>query len=231
MPFQVPKLRFGQTPEAESDEEADGQDDGDGIPSPHKLKAIARRQAGLQEARGVLADLPGPSESIHLLCTARLDLSDLIGVLLERLGRCQRMSIATLGYNQRNLDAMLRWLDGDQVKSLTLVTSKFHRSHKPALWEQTLAEFRKRGQRAAACYSHAKVVTLAFADGSRYAIEGSANLCGNGSGREQFCIVNDPGLHDWHEAWIGEMVSKHGEEEAANKGQAGERHARPGPGQ
>ena len=41
------------------------------------------------------------------------------------------------------------------------------------------------------------------------AIEGSANLCGNGSGREQFALVNDPGLCAWHSQWISELVDRH----------------------
>jgi hypothetical protein len=68
---------------------------------------------------------------------------------------------------------------------------------------------RRRKQRAACCHSHAKVVTLAFADGARLAIEGSANLCGNGSGREQFALFNDPALHDWHAEWILDLIDRH----------------------
>ena len=60
----------------------------------------------------------------------------------------------------------------------------------------TLAEFRSRGQRAACCHCHAKVITLAFASGMKMSIEGSANLCGNGSGHEQFALFNDAALHD-----------------------------------
>jgi hypothetical protein len=53
------------------------------------------------------------------------------------------------------------------------------------------------------------VVTLAFASGDKLSLEGSANLCGNGSGREQFAPVNNPGLHDWHAAWIDDLVNRH----------------------
>jgi hypothetical protein len=35
------------------------------------------------------------------------------------------------------------------------------------------------------CHSHAKVVTLALAAKERLSIEGSANLCGNGSSQGQ----------------------------------------------
>jgi hypothetical protein len=129
------------------------------------------------------------------------------------------MLIATLGYNEGNLRAMLAWLDGRAVGSLTLLASIFFRAHKGDLWAETLAEFRKRKQRSACCHSHAKVVTLAFATGAKMSIEGSANLCGNGSGREQFALINDAGLHNWHAAWISELVDRHeaAEEEAGRK--------------
>ena len=104
---------------------------------------------------------------------------------------------------------MLRWLDAGQVGSLTLLASIFFRSHNGELWAETLAEFRRRGQRAACAASHAKVVSLSFVRGDRLAIEGSANLCGNGSGREQFCLVNDPALADWHARWVSEAVTRH----------------------
>jgi hypothetical protein len=173
------------------------------------VKLAARRAAGLAEARDVLAHLPAAGESVHAVCTHRLDLTDVIGALIERLGRCDRMMVATLGYNEANLRTMLGWLDAGAVGSLALVASIFFRAHKGDLWAQTLREFRARGQRAACCHCHAKVVALAFASGARLSIEGSANLCGNGSAREQLALINDPGLHDWHAGWISELVARH----------------------
>jgi hypothetical protein len=201
--FTARRLPFGRPPGA------DPGDDGEGLPTPRKVKLAARRAAGIAEAKAVLAHLPGPGESLHAVCTHRLDLTDVIGVLLGKLGPCDRALIATLGYNARNLRTMLGWLDSGAVRSLSLVASIFFRSHNGDLWEQTLEEFRGRKQRAACCHSHAKVVTLAFAGGERLSIEGSANLCGNGSGREQLALINDPGLHDWHAGWIGDLVTRH----------------------
>ena len=200
--FNVRKLHFGRRPDAEGD-------DGEGLPTPRRIKLAARRAAGIAEAKAVLEQLPEPGESLHAVCTARMDLTDVIEALIERLGRCDRMLIATLGYNEANLRTMLGWLDAEAVGSLTLLASIFFRSHKGALWAETLREFRRRGQRAACCHSHAKVVTLAFAHGGKLSIEGSANLCGNGSGREQFALINDAGLHDWHAAWISDQVTRH----------------------
>jgi hypothetical protein len=210
--FTPARLQFGRRP-VESD-------DGEGLPRPLTIRAAARRAAGIKEAADALAHIPGPGESLHAVCTARLDLTDVLNALLERLGRCDRLLIATLGYNERNLSAMLGWLDSGAVGSLTLLVSRFFRAHKGDLWTETLTEFRARKQRAACCHSHAKVVALAFATGARLSIEGSANLCGNGSGREQFALFNDAALHDWHAAWIDDLVSRHEGEEDHGAGEA-----------
>jgi hypothetical protein len=199
--FSPRRIHFG--------EHADTDDEGDGLPKPALVRLQARRAAGIREAKEALALLPGPGESLHALCTARMDLTDVVNAMLEKLGRCDRLRIATLGFNTRNLRAMLGWIDTGAVGELQLVASIFFRSHNAELWEETLAEFRQRKQRAACCHSHAKVVALAFASGERFAIEGSANLCGNGSGREQFCLVNDAELTDWHSRWIEALVTKH----------------------
>jgi hypothetical protein len=199
--FSVRKLNFGGRPTED--------DDGTGLPTPLRVKLAARRVAGIAEAKETLEHLPGPGESLHALMTCRLDMSDVINAILERRGRCDQLRIATLGYNARNLRAMLGWLDTRAVGELTLLASIFFRSHNGELWEETLDEFRQRKQRAACCHSHAKVVTLKMASGEFYSIEGSANLCGNGSAREQFALINDPALHDWHARWIEETVTRH----------------------
>jgi hypothetical protein len=199
--FALRRMPFGRQP---------GPDDsGDGLPAPHRARLAARRAAGIAEARAVLEHLPSLGESLHAVCTARMDLTDVIGALFSQLGRCDRMRIATLGYHRRNLGTMLAWLDTGAVGVLSLVASIFFRSHNGDLWDETRAELQRRKQRAACCHSHAKVVTLAFATGQRLSIEGSANLCGNGSGREQFALIHDGGLHDFHAAWIDALVTKH----------------------
>ncbi len=197
-------------------DQRDADDDGADMPKPALARLQARRAAGIHEAAEVLEQLPGPGESLHAMVTARLDLTDVINALLEKLGRCDRMLVATLGYNRRNLRTLLAWLDGGRIAELQLVASIFFRSHNGDLWDETLEEFRRRKQRAACCHSHAKVVALQFDSGARLSIEGSANLCGNGSGREQFALINDAELCSWHSTWITALVKKHeGQSEAA----------------
>jgi hypothetical protein len=200
--FNPKRLAFAAPAQADADE-------ADGLPTPALVKSKARRALGIAEAAELLAHLPAPGESLHVLCTARFDMSDVLNHLIERFGVTERVVIATLGYNRRNLLAMLRWLDTQAVRSLTLLSSIFWRAYNKELWAETLTEFRKRKQRAACCHFHAKVSALAFATGERFSIEGSANLCGNGSGKEQFVLVNDAELCDWHSRWILDLVTRH----------------------
>jgi hypothetical protein len=208
--FSPRRLPFGRPPGADDD-------DGSDLPRPHLLHLQARRAAGIKEAADTLAHLPAGGQSLHAVMTARLDMTDVVNALLGKLGRCDRLALATLGYNRRNFRAMLGWLDSGAVGSLLLVASIFFRSHNGALWQETLTELGRRGCRAACCPSHCKTMAMSFADGTRLAVEGSANLCSNGSAREQFTVINDAGLYDWHAGWIEALVTRYGQEE----GQAG----------
>ncbi len=156
----------------------------------------------------MLKVIPAEGESLHAVMTGRYDLMHLVAVLIDRLGIIEQARVATLSYNGRNLAEMLALLDSGKIKALTLLCSAFFRDHNRELWEETLSEFRDRGQKAAAARSHAKVVTLATADGRRYALEGSANLRTN-SNREQFALFRDAALHDFHATWIDDLVSRH----------------------
>lgn len=217
MRFAPRAVKFGRRPADQGD------DEGADLPAPKRVKLLARRAAGIAEAAQAVAQLPGPGESLHALMTARLDMSDVLNAILEKQGRCETAFIATLGYNRRNFRMMLEWLDSGKIGSLALLASIFFRAHNGDLWTETLAEFRRRGQRAACCPSHCKVMALSFADGTRYAIEGSANLCSNGSAREQFAIVHHETLYDFHAAWIAELVTRYegaADEQAQTKAQA-----------
>src|SRR5262249_9575533 len=122
----------------------------------------------------------------------------------------EKLRIATLAYSQRNVAELCALLDAGKVKSLGLLCSQFFKDHSKADYARTACELLGRGQRLAASRNHAKVVTFLFADGCAYSLEGSANLRSN-SNREQFCLVNDRGLHDWHSRWIDEALARHGE--------------------
>jgi hypothetical protein len=201
--FEPSSLRFGQPAEQDEDDL-----DTAGLPLPTQIRLRARRMAAIAEAKGILEHLPEPGCSTHAITSCRLDLTDVLTALLERLGPCDRMLIATLGYHRRNLKTLLSWLDTGAVRSLSLVASKFFRSHNGALWSETLEQLHQRGQRAACTDSHAKVVAMFFASGEKLSIEGSQNLCGNGSAREQFALIRHDELTEWHSRWIDDLLER-----------------------
>jgi hypothetical protein len=206
MQFVLRKIRFGDHAKAEAEDDGD---EGRDLPRPKLLRLQARRRAGIAEAKETLAHLPAPGESLHAIMTARLDMTDVLNALLEKLGRCEVAKIGTLGLNRRNYKALVRMLDAGQIGSLTLLVSRFFWAHNKELFTEMLIAFRQRKQIVAAVDSHAKVMSLCFSNGTRFAVEGSANLCSNGSARENFCIVNDPALVDFHATWISEMAARH----------------------
>src|SRR5262245_15929075 len=116
--FAVRKLQFGKGPDPDGEGEPD-------LPRPVLVKLAARRLAAVREAGETLAVLPGPGEALHALMTHRLDMTGVLHVILDKLGRCDRLRIATLGYSQRCLRTMLKWLDTDAVGELTLLASIF----------------------------------------------------------------------------------------------------------
>jgi hypothetical protein len=171
-------------------------------------RGLARRQAMIRQAAAMVEYLPGPGEAVHGLIVARFDLLHLVVVLLQRLGPCRALRLATLSFNARNLVELVGILDAPNPPKLTLLASEFFRAHNTELWEEAVEELRDGGARLAAARSHAKVVTLDFASGIKLTLEGSANLRANGN-REQFALIHDDAVHDWHAAWIDDLVTQH----------------------
>jgi hypothetical protein len=98
-----------------------------------------------------------------------------------------------------------------------LIASHYFSKASKAIYTEALREFRERGMLMAAPRSHCKVVCMQFADGARLVVEGSPNLRTNGN-REQFMLVNDPGLHDWLSAWVDDLLDKYeGKEEETKR--------------
>jgi hypothetical protein len=201
----APRVTFGQCPA------------GDGLPAPHVDRAAARRTAQLAEARDALAVLPGPGETVDCLWTTRADLMLGLVAIIDHLGPVDGMRVATLAYSTRNLTEMLKLLDAGRVKGLTLLCSVFYARHYAEVFEQTVEEFRERGQRVAAARTHAKIVTFSFSSGRRLTLSGSANLRANGN-VENLSITDGAGLHDFYARWIDDTVTRHEGEQGDNAG-------------
>lgn len=171
------------------------------------LKAEARRYERVRDAGEILRHLPNRGESFHFLLQKRFDLMDVASALPATIGKIHHIRLVTLSYNTDNLVAMLDLIDSGNASRLSLLCSSFLRGHKPELWQSALAGFAARPVcRIASAETHAKVV-LAHSERVKLTIEGSANLSSNG-GIEQIALIADDGLHDWHAAWIDELMDR-----------------------
>jgi hypothetical protein len=177
---------------------------------PQEFRASLRRKAQLKRAAEVIPNLPGPGESLHTLLTGFFDFALVLTcVLRSRPSPCEHARIATLSFGPKNTQEIARWLDEKLVGRLTLLCADFMAKASPKVYQGAVAELvEQRGQVVGSARCHAKVVTLAFEDGLRLVFEGSANLRTNRN-LENLSVINDPGLHDWHAAWIDQKVREH----------------------
>jgi hypothetical protein len=106
---------------------------------------------------------------------------------------CGHARIATLSFGPKNTQEIARWLDERLVRRVTLLCADFMAKASPEVYQGAVKELvEQRGQVVGSARCHAKVVTLAFADGLRLVFEGSANLRTNRN-MENLCVVNDRG--------------------------------------
>jgi hypothetical protein len=168
-----------------------------------------RRFACLKAAAEAVDALPEEGQTLHAVMSGFYDLMHLLIVLLDRFAvPCERMGVATLSLSRRNVQEMVALYDAGKVRRLDLLTSDFFRKHDDDIFAELVQEFHQRGQRVAAARSHAKVVTLALADGRRYVLEGSANLRTN-KNLEQFALTQGTDLHGFYDTWLRSMVDAH----------------------
>jgi hypothetical protein len=176
----------------------------------HAFKARLPRSTQLRKASEVIPHLPAPGESLHTLLTGYLDFAMVLTcVLRSRPCPCEHARISTLSFGKKNVQEMAGWVDDGLVRRLTLLAADFMAKASPEVYHGAVAELaEQRGQVVGSARCHAKVATLAFADGLKLSFEGSANVR-TGRNLENLAVVNDAGLHDFHAAWIDAKVREY----------------------
>src|SRR6185437_2086609 len=177
--------------------------------------AITRRAAKRQtlsklQSRNAVAEmkeLPGPGESLHIVCRGNFPLWSIVpGVLaLAKPAIIEQLSIATLGFSKSNVADLLALFDQGQISAVSIVASVYFERQNPAEYKQMADGLKVRGQRIAALRSHAKIIAMALSDGRRFTVESSANLrsCRN---LEQIAMHEGDDLYQFHSGWIAEVI-------------------------
>src|SRR5262249_40759304 len=131
------------------------------VPTPHRGRAVRRRQLMFREAKELLPFLPRElGEATHALMSGRYDLMVLLVAILVAVGgTCHHLRVATLSFNARNVGEMAALLRSGKVKTLTLLCSAFFCDHNKDVFTATLREARTLPSwRVAAARNHCKVI-------------------------------------------------------------------------
>src|SRR5262249_32980396 len=133
---------------------------------------------------------------------------------------CDRLRIATLSFNARNVAKLAGWLDEKQVGALTLLCSVFHRENSRPDYLAAVHELRQaRGVRLAAARNHAKVVTMEWAGGNGLVLTPSDHRKPTPT-QDQRPAPNARQVCDGHGGWIDALVTRHERDDDAGTGSA-----------
>ncbi|HEX4124518.1 MAG TPA: hypothetical protein VHY37_07305 [Tepidisphaeraceae bacterium] len=177
----------------------------------HVARPVARSFAVLDRSyRTVqqLRRLPAEGESIHCVLTGAYAMFDFIPAILELSDRqpIDAMTIATLSFSRKNVDAMMALADDGLLGSCDVLCSHYFSAADASIYSQMVEAFRRPGFRVVAMRTHAKVL-LARQEHRYIVIETSANLRSSHN-VEQATVINDRGLYHFHRQWIGELMEK-----------------------
>jgi hypothetical protein len=174
------------------------------IPAPFRRPPPAKtRTATIRVIKQLLDALPGPGEVTLCILASRVDWCDYLSAILRQRGPAEHVRISTLSYAARNVRILTDWTTG-AARKLTVVSSRFFRTHNPEL-HAALAAVLQRPHLLAAPRNHTKIATLDFGNGGKLVCSGSPNLRCNGA-PEQVSIADDAESHDFHAAFIDQLA-------------------------
>jgi len=176
------------------------------------LRATQKRRmvSALQSRNAVaeIAELPGPEESLHLVCRGNFPLWQIVPAVLTMAGAAiiEHLAIGTLGFSKQNAAELFDLIDGGKVRSVSIVASVYFQRQNPSEYKIMAEGLADRGQKIVAIRSHAKVIAMELSDGRGFTVESSANLrsCRN---LEQLTLTQSVDLTRFHAGWIQEVIA------------------------
>lgn len=167
------------------------------------IKAFIRPE----NAAAVVPHLPAEGDRTHCVLRGDFVLCDIIPAIIAARGACPALRIATLGCSIANADSLACLLERGLVASLILVVSHYFAQVDRATVFRAVEARLEDLAALVVTRCHAKVICLPTAAGDHFVIEGSANLRSSDN-LEQMVITNDRDTHDFHAAWIEELVNR-----------------------
>jgi len=175
------------------------------IVSDSETKRIERKTDASAALSG---NLPKPGQSIHFITNARYDFWMVVRCAIEIIGKVKYFYGSTWTMNRENVQELLTLYDDGTIENISMLTGLYFKRRESAVYAQLLAGLEERGQRFNSFRNHAKVILLQSGD-DYIVMEGSANFTANPR-LENFCIINDKKLYDFHKEWMEEMLEVEG---------------------
>lgn len=167
----------------------------------HEMKLVERKAS----AKEAMPDLPGIGISRHYISGAEYDFWMVIVRAIEIMDVVDEFYASTWTINRENTLELLELYDSGKLKKIGMLTGIYFKRRESAVYAQLLEGLRNRGQKYRAFRNHAKVVLLHSGD-DYIIIEGGANLTSNPR-LENYVIVNDRLLYEFHRDWMEDMLN------------------------
>ena len=178
--------------------------------SPRAFRMRARRRMQRIKQRERLQDLikepPRPGEELHIVGGNKFQFYTWIPVLLDWIEGADEFYCATWTANAASArDFFELWDAGRIRKTAGFMFGTYFKRREPVVYQRYAEELHRRGGWIKCFETHAKVMLLNNeARGDYLTVEGSGNLTHNPR-FEQYVVINDRALWDFHRAWALEV--------------------------
>lgn len=183
---------------------------------PEQPKSYTRRLDGMMKmairtrnAAEAIPELPPVGWATHGILNGFWDVWAVVPRTLELIAPATiaEINISTLGYSPSTANELFALMDTGKIGRATFLCSHYFKSHYTDLADATGRGLADRGGRFAVSRTHAKVICMETTDSRFLTFEGSGNLraCRN---VEQFCLVHDRGLVEFHRGWMLDLLGR-----------------------
>lgn len=178
--------------------------------TPRAFRLRARRRMTRIKHKETLRELikepPRPGEELHVVGANKFQFYTWIPVLMDWIVGTDEFYCATWTANAASArDFFELWDRGRIRKTAGFLFGLYFKRREPVVYQRYAEELHRRGGWIKSLESHAKVMLLNNeARGDYLTVEGSGNLTHNPR-FENYVVVNDRALWEFHRAWFQEM--------------------------
>ncbi|GHU69976.1 hypothetical protein FACS1894184_14800 [Clostridia bacterium] len=184
----------------------------DFIPTPRMIKRQERLRLEhinrYENACQLLQNgMPAQGEAVHVISGGVFDYWDIIPWIINNYGAASELLASTWTMNRECVLSLLNLYDSGKIRSMGIVSGDYFKNRETAVFATLYEGMQQRNQPFACFNNHAKVLLIHIPDVCWFVAEGSANFNANPR-LEQFQLMNDKELYNFHKQWIMEALKK-----------------------